>query len=384
MPLPTERFRNLRVRLADLPGRLAKLPIEGLRKLRARLDGLPGRLGKVSNRFLLALSVVSLLLILVPGLTRLDRSEESSGALASGARIPGLGESPELRPSQYDAEPLEYTALDPGSDRFAARLEEPWLDAEPGGVGEEDLLTLACIIEPNQVVAIGSPVTGLIEAIPVERADVVEEGQVLVKLEAHVEQAAVELARTRARMDEGVLSGKARLELGERRRSRVNKLFENNAASQEQREEAETEAELARLELERARAEKKQAGLDLRKARAVLDRRTIHSPIAGVVMERSMSPGERVDQETILKVAQIDPLRVEVILPSAMFGSIEPGARATVVPEIPGDTVHVASVTIVDRVVDAASGTFGIGLELPNPDHAIPGGVHCQVRFLEE
>ena len=116
----------------------------------------------------------------------------------------------------------------------------------------------------------------------------------------------------------------------------------------------------------------------------MLDRRTIYSPISGIVVERSMSPGERVDQETILKVAQIDPLRVEVILPSAMFGSIDTGARATVVPEIPGDTVHVASVTIVDRVVDSASGTFGVRLQLPNPDHAIPGGVHCQVRFLDE
>ena len=101
-------------------------------------------------------------------------------------------------------------------------------------------------------------------------------------------------------------------------------------------------------------------------------------------MERAMSAGERVDHETILKVAQIDPLRVEVILPSAMFGQIALGAGASVVPEIPGDTVHVAKVTIVDRVIDSASGTFGVRLELPNPDHSIPGGVHCQIQFLTE
>ena len=58
--------------------------------------------------------------------------------------------------------------------------------------------------------------------------------------------------------------------------------------------------------------------------------------------------------------------------------------RAAVVPEFPGDTVHVASVSIVDRVIDAASGTFGVRLKLPNPDHEIPGGLHCQVRFLSE
>ena len=79
----------------------------------------------------------------------------------------------------------------------------------------------------------------------------------------------------------------------------------------------------------------------------------------------------------------IDPLRVEVILPSAFYGTIAEGQRAAVEPEF-GDTVHIAQVEIVDRVIDAASGTFGVRLELPNPEQAIPGGLHCQVRFLAE
>ena len=97
-----------------------------------------------------------------------------------------------------------------------------------------------------------------------------------------------------------------------------------------------------------------------------------------------MCAGEVVDEETILKVAQIDPLRVQVILPSADFGRVSPGMRAAVTPEIPGEEVHVASVTTVDRVLDAASGTFGVQLELPNPDHAIPAGLHCEVRLLQD
>jgi multidrug efflux pump subunit AcrA (membrane-fusion protein) len=97
-----------------------------------------------------------------------------------------------------------------------------------------------------------------------------------------------------------------------------------------------------------------------------------------------MTVGEVVDDETILRIAQIHPLRVEVVLPAAMYGSIRPGMRAAIEPESPGDRVHVASVTIVDPVIDAASGTFGVRLMLPNPDHKIPGGLHCQVRFLDE
>ncbi len=185
-------------------------------------------------------------------------------------------------------------------------------------------------------------------------------------------------------MNEQVKSRAASAALGKRRSARVKRLYEEETLSLDLREEVETEAELARLELEQAHADKRLASLQLKQATALLKRRTIRSPIAGVVVDRMMSAGERVDEEPIIKVAQIDPLRVEVILPSSMFGSVTVGMRAAVVPEFPGDKVHVASVAIVDRVIDAASGTFGVRLALPNPHHEIPGGLHCQVRFLSE
>jgi multidrug efflux pump subunit AcrA (membrane-fusion protein) len=40
-----------------------------------------------------------------------------------------------------------------------------------------------------------------------------------------------------------------------------------------------------------------------------------------------------------------------------------------------------AKVTVVDRVVDAASGTFGVRLELPNPGYKLPAGLKCKTRF---
>jgi multidrug efflux pump subunit AcrA (membrane-fusion protein) len=38
-------------------------------------------------------------------------------------------------------------------------------------------------------------------------------------------------------------------------------------------------------------------------------------------------------------------------------------------------------VSIVDRVIDAASGTFGVRLTMPNPGHAVPAGLKCMVEF---
>ena len=60
------------------------------------------------------------------------------------------------------------------------------------------------------------------------------------------------------------------------------------------------------------------------------------------------------------------------------------GMLGAVTPEVPGAPVHTAAVSVVDRVVDPASSTFGVRLELPNPDHSIPGGLRCRVRFLAD
>ncbi|MBW1999104.1 MAG: HlyD family efflux transporter periplasmic adaptor subunit, partial [Deltaproteobacteria bacterium] len=74
-------------------------------------------------------------------------------------------------------------------------------------------------------------------------------------------------------------------------------------------------------------------------------------------------------------------LHVEVILPVEMLGSIKKGMIATVRPESPVSGAYKAKVLVVDKVVDAASGTFRVRLELPNPKFQIPPGLKCKVIF---
>jgi len=121
---------------------------------------------------------------------------------------------------------------------------------------------------------------------------------------------------------------------------------------------------------------------ELKEAQEVLERRTIRSPINGVVVDRFLSAGERVEEQPILKLAQINPLNVEVIAPVNMFGSIKVGQRAEVRPENPVKGVYIGRVKIVDRAIDAASGTFRIRIELQNEKYLLPAGLKCGVRFL--
>ena len=57
------------------------------------------------------------------------------------------------------------------------------------------------------------------------------------------------------------------------------------------------------------------------------------------------------------------------------------GSVAHVKPEAPVPGEYAAKVTVVDRVVDAASGTFGVRRELSNHDLKLPAGLKCNVRF---
>ena len=74
-------------------------------------------------------------------------------------------------------------------------------------------------------------------------------------------------------------------------------------------------------------------------------------------------------------------MRVEVFLPAAYYGQVQVGTVAHVQPEAPIERGYKAVTQVVDRVMDAASGTFGVRLRLPNPDLALPGGIRCTVRF---
>ncbi|HVE52441.1 MAG TPA: hypothetical protein VNB23_03535, partial [Ramlibacter sp.] len=39
---------------------------------------------------------------------------------------------------------------------------------------------------------------------------------------------------------------------------------------------------------------------------------------------------------------------------------------------------RLATVTLVDRLIDGASNTFRVRMELPNGDHALPAGLRCK------
>lgn len=257
-----------------------------------------------------------------------------------------------------------------------------FLISAPPPDADAESVVLEGVIEPCLIVKVGSPVAGILETVKVDRGDTVTSGQVLATLQSNVEKATMDLARVRAEMDSSIKTKEAKLDFSLREQKRMEQLYDQALVSFEALDESRTNSNLARSELEEARDNKRLAEMELKRAIETVNRMTIYSPITGVVMNRFLTSGEYVENQPIMQLAQINPLYVEVFAPVKLFGVIKVGMRANVSPVKLGGGVYGATVKIVDRVVDAASGTFGIRLEMPNPEARMPAGLICKVTFI--
>ena len=213
------------------------------------------------------------------------------------------------------------------------------------------------MIEPRVKVEFRSQAPGILEEVMVERGDYIKKGQVIARLKSGVEEALVLQTRTL-------------LEFAQRKDERNKELSTKNLISRHEKDELETE--MKKLEMQ------------LREAEERLKLRSIVSTIDGVVTERVLYAGEYAGETTpILKAASIHPLNVEVIVPIRMFGTITKGMKAEIRPEAPVGGTYRGEVVIVDKVMDAASGTFGVRVEVANKGYRLPAGLKAKVRFIK-
>jgi RND family efflux transporter MFP subunit len=261
--------------------------------------------------------------------------------------------------------------------------------AGPGAIAEsterKPVFEYDCVIEPEQIVRLASPVVGVIARLDVDRGDIVRKGQIVGKLRDEVETAALALARARATNLFPVKSAEARLEFLRRKHERIGELHTKEVSTLAALQEVQAESNVAEQQLKEASLNTDIAQIEVQHAEEIVNQRTLRSPINGIVVERHLVPGEyRNEQSPILTLAQIDQLRVEVFVPTARYGEIRVGSRGEVRAEVPIGGTFAATVIVVDRVLDAASGTFGVRLALPNPELLLPAGIRCKVVFEKD
>ena len=248
----------------------------------------------------------------------------------------------------------------------------------------DDGASLDCTIEPRKTALVGSFDEGILEEIAVERGDIVTRGQILASVESRIEKLTVDLTRLQAEQDVEIRSRQAQFEFHKIQTERAETLAEKDMTSSKELDDARVAERLAELDVESAMVRRRVAQVELALAEARLDRRTIRSPISGIVTEIKMAPGEYIHEQTpLLVLAVMDELNVEVFVPIARYGEITVKQTAVVEPIQPIGGRYTAVVDVVDQVFDAASGTFGVRLLLDNPDRSLPAGIRCKVRFIE-
>ena len=252
-------------------------------------------------------------------------------------------------------------------------------------VTAEGLSNMDCIIKPKSTVELGSPEEGILSEVLVERGDRVKKGQLIAKLDSRLAIINAKLAKYRASTNVNLRIAKTQVNFRQKELNRFKAMLSKKAISEKDFDQVAVELQLAVLSVASAKVELKIARIESELVSARLSRRSIYSPLDGVVEEVNKSPGEYVyEQAPLLKIAQLDLLNVEVFIPVADYGAVSVGMIAEVHPEEPVGGRYPAKIIVIDRVFDPASRTFGVRLELPNLEYSLPAGLRCTVSFKAE
>ena len=240
---------------------------------------------------------------------------------------------------------------------------------------------LDCLVKPETSIELSSAIDTVVDEVLVKPGDRVEKGQVLVQLEQDIEKARVKLAHLQAVSKTEINDRQTQLNFARKTHKRMDNLFKKKMTSERELDQANIELRLAQIALNKALEKQKLAQVSLELAEAQLALKTLLSPIDGIVVDIYTRKGESVADRSIMRLAQINPLKVELIAPTEYFGLIQPGMTVDIQPERPVDTVLQTTVSTVDPLIDPASGTFTVRMSLPNSDNHLVGGVNCVARF---
>lgn len=239
-----------------------------------------------------------------------------------------------------------------------------------------------CMITPKQTVQLGSPVLGILAKLEVERGYSVVTGQVLARLDTTVEEAQLSLDRYRSTLTMAEESAKADLGWNQRELARRVRLEGNMFSKANEIDEIKTKIDQDKIAIDKAEADLETVRLEALRSERQRDLKILKSPLDGVVTDIKLHPGDFVNEQVpVMTLAQIDPLQVELILSPSNYSAIGQSMMVDVTLDKPVSRVVQAKVKFIDPVIDPASNSFRVWLELPNPGNGIPAGVRCNVHL---
>jgi HlyD family secretion protein len=235
-------------------------------------------------------------------------------------------------------------------------------------------------------VAVAPRTAGRLQDVFVRLGDRVNRGQRIAKIEDFeiVEQvkqaeAAQEVAAATIRQRE------ADLQLALTNVERSRNLFQRQLLPKQTLDDNEARYQAAVAQIDLAKAQSTQSKARLDELRITLANTVIVSPVNGFVSKRTVDPGAFVSQNApVVDVVDISRVRLVVNVVERDLKELSSGARAKVeVDAYPGETFQ-GRIARVAPVLDPATRTAPIEIEIPNPDFRLKPGMYARVGISTE
>ena len=243
-------------------------------------------------------------------------------------------------------------------------------------------------IRAQQFVEVRARVEGYLEKMFFEEGTHIDQGQTMFLIDSRMYRALAEKARAQLN------KARANAMKAERDLARIRPLYEQNAASQ-------LDLDNAEAAYKSARAEESVAAADLTQAELVLSYTTVTSPISGYVSERVADIGTLVGpggQSLLATVVKSDTVLVDFSMTALDYlnsknRNVNIGQKNESRKWDPYVTVTLADgseypfkgiVDFASPQVDPTTGTFSVRAEMPNPDHVLLPGEFTRVRVLKD
>jgi HlyD family secretion protein len=234
-------------------------------------------------------------------------------------------------------------------------------------------------VEPINVVEVKSKSSGQITKMPVETGTLVKPGDLIVQVDTRdvKNQYDQSLADVRA--------AEAKLQVSDAQKKRSDDLFQGRIITAQEHETAALDYANAVAALVRART-----NLDLAQQR--LEDATVRAPISGTVIEKTVSLGQVITSATssfgggttLIKMADLNQVRVRALVTEADIGAIQAGMTATVTVDAYPDRPFRGSVEKIEpqAVVQQSVTMFPVLVTISNLEGLLRPGMNGEVSIL--
>ncbi len=250
-----------------------------------------------------------------------------------------------------------------------------------GPVREKLLLTGA--LKPKETVDVTPKATGRVERIYVNVGDMVRSGALIAELEddelqqqVNRAEAALAVARAaRAQREAELSNAKAELE-------RAEQLRREGLISAQDLEARRTSFQVFQAQVRLAQAQGEQAEAELRELRIRLSQSKIYAPITGHIAQRYVDVGALVSPATpLVRLVNLGTLITAASVPEREVGKLRVGNQAVVHVDAFGDHTFSGRVARIGPVLDAATRSATIEIEIANPEYLLKAEMFARVEL---